>query len=301
MIIVSGASGFLGSAIASISPDDTLGLLRKANSKYSFSQYELDLLDEVGVDAFINEQKKLKTKFTSFVHSAAVTPWSENPDFSTDIVMAKQVKKICEQLNIGQLYFISGWVVYDYTASTPYDEDSTPSNPSTPYGTSKKAVEDYFLGEHMTCKVINLRLASIYGPGQNTPGLIPNLTKKALAGHNIELNAKTTKRDYLFINDFVQMMKKLLVMRFTTSEIINLGSGKGVSVEEVASIIVSSAKILTDANRELAFSATLQEAIPPDNTLSINKAKNLGIIDKTTDIQEGIKQYLKWVKHEDRL
>lgn len=301
MILISGASGFLGKAIANSMPKSSKGIVRQHMPNSIFEQIELDITDVNQVDAFIAKEKNSTSLPEAFIHCAAITPWGANPDYSQDIKMAKNVLRLCHFLKINKLIFISGWVVYDNTSSPPYNEANTPLLPSTPYGESKKATEIYLKQYSGPIQVLNLRLASIYGPGQNTPGLIPNVSKKALVGGDITLNAKSTKRDYLYIDDFVNTIRALLNTDFSGSEDINVGSGEAISIQEVGETISSAVKKLTTHHPAVLFSEPLNEGIPPDNTLEIEKARTLGLIKQLTPFDEGIKNYINWLKHENNL
>ena len=302
MKIISGASGFLGKAIASNDHRNSIGLMRKLpKNKPNFNVEEIDLADRDKTRGFINTFRNKQMDIEAFIHCAATTPWQKDPDFSKDIVMAKNVASICNELSIPKLIFTSGWVVYDSNSQPPYKEDTTPASPTTLYGMSKIAIEHLLKDTLKKTSVVNLRLASVYGPGQLSAGLIPNLTEKALIGRDLELNARNTKRDYLYISDLLTILNRVSNLKLDDHIDINVGSGEAYSVQEVAKTIVAIAKSQYLSNSEINFSS-VNEGLPLDNTLSIDRAKRLGIIDSSlTSLYDGLVDYMKWVNDEHNL
>lgn len=299
MILLTGGSGFLGQALAGAFNDQAITTARSFATAAEHNKYQLDLLNQQQVETLAAALKD--QKISHLIHAAAVTPWASNPDFSQDLVMAQSALSLAESLHIPYLVFISGWVVYDNQSLAPYSEADTPCNPSTPYGLSKLSVENYLKEHAKSTTVINLRLASVFGPGQTTPGLIPNLVKSVLRGEDIELNSKITKRDYLYIDDLVRVVKQLTSIDFAEHTDLNIGSGQSVSVQAVAETIQTEGAVITGRHVELTFASPLSEASPIDNQVSIEKAQSIGLSAPTTPFNVGIGQYMKWVHDENNL
>lgn len=290
MIAVTGASGFLGSAIA-----QALGkkgvLISRTRLDSTSQSSTVDLLGSTALDQLTDvlNAKNVDT----IIHAAGITPWLQNPNYEQDIQMADVVARYCNTHAVPKLIYISGWVVYSESAEVPYSE-AVALEPSNDYGKSKVAVEAY-LSSHLTSTQLCIaRPSTIYGPGQKTPGLITNFCASADKGA-IAPAAIHTKRDYLFIDDFVSAMLKLCDID-SVPQIVNLGGGTSTEVISIAETIARiydedyacPVRVITPTNPT--------EATPLDNQLDIRIAKNLGLLPSSTSISEGLAKYIAWVK-----
>lgn len=111
------------------------------------------------------------------------------------------------------------------------------------YAASKKNIEN--LGRAYAAEyglpVIIARLSNVYGPGQTKEALIPSIIGQ-MAG-NISGNGRITLgniksvRDFVFIDDVVEGLIKLLLAPSSSGDVFNVSSGIGHSVEEIVSIL----------------------------------------------------------------
>jgi len=300
MILLTGGVGFIGRAICNVLGDSNVVTLdRQSIDRQSPEHITFELTASDKVDDLIKAAGR--HKFTHVIHLAGITPWSKDPDFSLDLKMAETMAAFCNKLQIPVMLYMSGWVVYDTDSPAPYTEQA-PTKPSVPYGQSKLAVEEY-LRQHLThTKLVAMRAASIYGPGQTSSGLIPNLVGQALRGEPISLNAKETKRDYLYIDDAARAIRDLTALtipdRVTN---LNIGSGRSVSVGEVAQTIQDLCKELYHRDLAVSFAPTVTEGAPIDNQLSIDKARSIGLLASQTPFKDGLRNYMQWVEHENIL
>ena len=294
MVIVTGSSGFIGSAITKSLGNQAIPISQSV--KNAPNGYRLDLTNQEQVAKLISSIKN--QTISHLIHCAATAPWQKDPDFSLDLKMAKNVAEICTELQIENLIFVSGWVVYDVKAKTPITETSRLA-PSTPYGKSKLAAENYFKKTLPQTTVLNLRLASVYGPGQSASGLIPNLVKAALSKGVISINSLQTKRDYLYIDDLIKIIAAALVLKIEDNLDINIGSGHSVDVQQVAEFTKDIFFAELHKDIEVRVNQPISESVPIDNELSIAMAKKLKLITNTTNLKVGLKQYIKWVYYAD--
>lgn len=291
-VLVSGSSGFIGRALMAASDSHMIGLQR-SDKHTSSNIIQCDLTSSSSVESAL---KKLQPDTIScLVHAAGVTPWSVSPDYFTDIKMAKSALLICERLNIPQLIFISGWNVYEMNSNPPFKE-TTNLAPMDVYGKSKLAVEEYLTKNAKGTRVLTLRTASVYGPGQTSPGLITNLVKSAMNSHELHIKSADTRRDYIYIDDLINTIVKLT--KIPSSGALNIGSGHSVSVLQVAESIKEILRKRFDVN---IISTSTEGPVIKDNLLDISKAKDLGVLKQQVSLEEGLKDYIEWVSNENIL
>ena len=125
--------------------------------------------------------------------------------------------------------------MYGKPESLPISEQH-PLRPFNPYSHSKLLAEEVAGFYHKTfgVPVTIVRPFNSYGPWQSRKFLIPHLIVQALSP---EFDAITVaddqpKRDYIFIDDLIDMLLKLLD-RSRTDAIYNAGSGVSISVRDL--------------------------------------------------------------------
>jgi UDP-glucose 4-epimerase len=293
MVLLTGASGFIGQALAHRLGEEVVTLGRGQGGK---RHVQADLADTKQITSTVIKALR-PFGIRKVIHSAGVTPWSGQLNFTDDKMMARSIAAICNELEIEELFFVSGWVVYDSESAIPYRE-SFALQPGSDYGLSKLEVERYLAKALTHTRLVNLRAASIYGPGQISPGLIPNLAKEVFTTGNITLNACTTRRDYLYIDDFVSAVTTLLKLSLRApSTNLNIGSGNSISVEEVAQSLQKVCQENYGINAEIVVSDKIQEAEVSDNQLDITAARELGLLKHVTPFEKGLEAYIAWGKH----
>jgi UDP-glucose 4-epimerase len=129
----------------------------------------------------------------------------------------------------------TGTVVFASSADVygPWDEDAvtenTPPEPATPYAQAKLEAERRLSGLDCT----SLRIATVFGPGENGPRAIPSFVRALHAGERPVVDGDGSDvRDYVHV---VDVAAALLNAAAATAhgEALNLGSGIGRSTGEI--------------------------------------------------------------------
>jgi len=195
-------------------------------------------------------------------------------DIIENLPPAVQLFQIASELGIKKMIFISsGGTVYGQAIYLPIDE-SHPTNPITPYGITKLAVEKYASLYHHIKKlpVICLRPGNAYGPGQipyRGQGFIATAIASIRDNKEIILYGQNgTVRDYVHVEDLAKSIVHALELG-RDGEIYNVGSGIGLSNRSVLNWLEKKAE---ETDRKI-----LLKILPPrmfdvrENILSSNK------------------------------
>jgi len=171
-------------------------------------------------------------------------------------------------------------------------------HPTSIYGLTKQVQEQMIL---MTAKMINisafaLRYQNVYGPGQSLinpyTGILSIFSK--LAFFNSEINIfedGNESRDFVYIDDVVDATVACL----ENSEIfgqysLNIGSGEGVTVHEVAKSVVN----YFNSKSVITVSGAFREGDIRHNIADITLANKIIGFSPKVKFNEGIKSFLDW-------
>jgi NAD dependent epimerase/dehydratase len=128
---------------------------------------------------------------------------------------------------------------YGSACYTPIDEKH-PLQGQSPYSASKigadKIAESYYRSYELP--VVTIRPFNTFGPRQSARAIIPTIITQALTQDEIKLGSLDPVRDLSFVRDVTQAFIKLAESGETIGETINIGSGKGVSIGELAAEIL---------------------------------------------------------------
>jgi nucleoside-diphosphate-sugar epimerase len=292
MIALTGASGFVGRAVQKALGPARLVTVSRAPDPGRTRQVAVDLAAPGAASTLAAALKGDPPD--CLIHLADVTPWSAAADFSHALAIARTITSACNELRIARLLFLSGWVVYDPAAPVPWDE-RTPLAPASAYGQSKLQVERHLDESMPRTRVVKLRAASIYGPGQTSPGLIPNLVRRALRGEPLLVKGKATRRDYLFITDVAEALARLAGAEAPDlPDSLNLGSGSSISVEDVARTVRAIVGEEQGREVEIIEEPEPAEGVPIDNRLSIERARGMGLLARPVPFRDGIRATVAW-------
>lgn len=250
--MVTGGAGFIGShlvdAIVAEKPKsivvvDNLFLGKKENLSHAKKQFRN--LRLIISDA--GDFKRMKTLLKDFqidtVFNLAVIPLPKSLDdpawtISENIKITTNICELGRQGYFRKLVHFSSSEAYGTAIKVPMTEDH-PLIPSTPYAASKVASDYVALSYFKTfgLKVIILRPFNNYGPRQNEgsyAGIIPIVVKKVQQGKPIEIFGDGEQtRDFSFVRETASAAVKLSARDDASGKIINLASGKEVSINRL--------------------------------------------------------------------
>lgn len=128
--------------------------------------------------------------------------------------------------------------------------EGTPPAPQTPYAEAKLEAERRLTGLEGGHGNVNLRLATVFGPGEDGPRAIPSFINAFLRGGEPVLHGDGTDvRDYVHLDDVAAAIVNAC-LRPSPPATMNLGSGVGRSTEEVLRAVARVMEAEPRARRE---------------------------------------------------
>lgn len=248
-VLVTGGAGFIGSHLCDallekgagkvVCVDNFfLGKMENIVDAMKSDRFRLyrDDARHFGVIQAILEREKIDVVFN--MATIALNYSFFNP-FDAYMVNVEIANTLLELLKVGAyktLIHTSSSEAYGTAQYSPMDENH-PTDPTTPYAAGKAAAD---LMIHSFAKVMNMDIAIIrpfnnYGPRQNEQGplagIIPATAKRIREGGKpvVEGDGEQT-RDFIYVGDTVRGLILAYEKKESRGKIINLGSGKNISI-----------------------------------------------------------------------
>lgn len=280
-VVVLGGAGFIGSHLVD-------RLLDEGAHVVCFTRHPPGLLSE---EALLNPRLQVRAAdiaeaaalFESLegadviAHLVSTTlPASSNLDpkfdVTTNLLGGLNILEAARALGVKRILFASsGGTVYGVPQQVPIKEDH-PTEPTCSYGITKLAIEKYlslYRGLHGVDSVV-LRVANPYGERQrfgSVQGAVPVFIGKALRNEPIEIwGDGTVVRDFIHVSDVVTALIAAIYYE-GPHRLFNIGSGSGVSLNQLVSLIGST----MGAQPKVTYRPARGFDVPT-NVLSIDRA-----------------------------
>lgn len=300
-ILVLGAGGFIGTHLINKLNAEGSNIYKTQAVGFNVSKYQ-NLSNVSFIEGSINNKLLNKCDYPDIIYhvagGASVPASISDPymDFNKTVLNINDIlNKIKEDWPLSKLVYVSSASVYGSNASEN-TRVSTEKKPISPYGLHKKITEDlieFYRGFYNVNATI-IRPFSIYGPGLKKQ-LFWDSLKKSEAGNFDYFGSGLEKRDWIYIVDFIDLLVGLYAKdnnySSKCSETINVGSGNGITNEEVINNLLTIAGYSKKAN----FIEKNKIGDPCDLVSSFAEQKESAEFYKTP-INIGLTEYVKWYK-----
>jgi UDP-glucose 4-epimerase len=303
-VLITGGAGFIGHHLAlhlsslgyevlcldnlSRSSPEVVKTLRSSN---------IDLIVADVLD--INSLELIMSRFKPevVIHTAALVSVEESvrkPEdyFRCNVLGTLNTVRVSTNYGVSRFIYLSSAAVYGDPIKLPVSEEH-PLNPKSPYGLSKLIGEEVVKLYHRMygLEYVILRLFNVYGPRQSLnpySGVITKFIDRVCKGlPPVIYGDGTQTRDFIHVLD-VCRATQLSISTEYVNEVYNIGSGKPLSINELANLIIRISK--------LELRPTYEPSRPSDirhSYADISKAvKYLGF-KPSVSIEEGIEELLR--------
>ena len=195
--------------------------------------------------------------------------------------------------NVKKFIYASTYV-YGQPKYLPIDEKH-PVKPHTPYNESKLMAEE--LCKSYSClfniDMVILRPFYVYGPNARIESFVSSVIQQIKRRHQVKLSGKNTKRDFLFVSDFVDLLIKIMNDFPKGCDLYNVGYGLSYSLEEITRKIGRLLKI----EPEIVYDTVIRPADVTEMNADISKvSKRFNWIPKVS-IEEGLELSISNANH----
>ena len=297
-IFLAGHRGMVGSALVRrLEAEGFKNLLTRDRSK-------LDLASESAVAKFFAEERPTIV----IVAAAKVGGIKANNDFPVEflldnLLIQNNVIRYAYESGVRKLLFLGSSCIYPKFAPQPIPETSLLDGPLEPtneaYAIAKiagiKLCQAY--NREYGANFISAMPTNLYGPNDNfdleTSHVLPALLRKAHEAKTrkdqklIVWGTGKPRREFLHVDDLASACL-LLLEKYDSPEIINVGYGEDVSIRELAELICD----VVGFNGELAWDTSKPDGTPR-KLLDVTKLRELGWKPAIT-LRNGVASTYEW-------
>lgn len=299
-IYIAGHNGLVGSAI--------YRNLQKKGYKniITRTRQELDLLDASAVNAFFSKEKP-EYVFLAAARVGGILDNSLHPaDFIREnLVLQTNVISAAHTHGVKKLLFLGSSCIYPKLSPQPIKESYLLTGPLEPTNDAYAIAK---IAGILTCQAYNKQYntdfisvmpTNLYGPHDNfdltSSHVLPALLRKFYDA--VQSKAETVtlwgsgkpKREFMHVDDMADACTYLM-KHYSGSEIVNIGTGKDVSIKQLGQLIKKitgfSGKIIWDTSK-------------PDGTmrkrLNVSRLHKLGWR-HSINLEEGVKKTYAWFR-----
>ena len=299
-LLIVGGTGFIGEAAAkeAVKRGFQVTIISKNNCPKS---RQLKDIEYISVDITNKNSLQLVLKDKIFCYVLNLGGYIDHANYSNDgsevyDAHFNGVRNLVDCLDKSK---IKGFV--QIGSSDEYGNNSAPQietqreAPISPYSCAKVASTHFLQTLYRTEKfpAVILRPFLVYGPGQSEERFIPQIIKGCTSRQEFPVSKGEQLRDFCFIDDFIQAVFSALDNHSAHGEVINIASGKPISIKKMINTIVDIIGSGEPQFAQVAYRNGENMALYGDTT----KAKEILGWKTSVSLRQGLLKTIKWVKN----
>jgi GDP-L-fucose synthase len=297
-VTVTGGTGFLGRHVS----DELRGA---GASVEALGRADADLRDRAAIDRMLTA-----TRPDVLIHLAAVVGGiganraEPGRFFYENALMGIELLEACRMAGVPKVVVAGTVCAYPKFAKVPFSEDELwagyPEETNAPYGLAKKMllVQAQAYREQYGCDFVYLLPVNLYGPADNfdeasshvIPAMVRRFTEARASGApSVTLwGDGSPTREFLHVRDAARGFR-LACERFDGPEPVNLGSGREISIADLATLVAGA----TGYTGELRWDTSKPNG-QPRRRLDTSRAERLLGFRAEVGLEEGIAELAGW-------
>lgn len=299
-VLITGVAGFIGSLVAreaiarghEVIGIDDLSKGYRHNIPQGCAFIEADL-------AIKANMARLPARIDAILHLAG----QSSGEISFDNPIADLEKNTVSTLNLieyglsaqaTKIVYASSMSIYGATEDRPINESHL-CQPLSCYGVGKKAAEDYLNVYKDYLPYTAFRMFNVYGPAQDLTNLRQGMVSIYLAyalkeGH-IPIKGRLDRfRDFIYVDDVVNVWLQTVAMETMPNRAFNLGTGARTTIADLLASIKTLLPVTTW--EEIDSTPGDQFGIYADTT----RLRSTFDIPSFTSLQDGLEKFYQWAR-----
>jgi len=227
--------------------------------------------------------------------------------FYDNAIMGIQLMEAARIEGVEKFVAVGTVCAYPKFTPVPFQEadlwNGYPEETNAPYGLAKKMllVQSEAYRQEYGFNSIYLLPVNLYGPGDNfdpesshvIPALIKKFVEAARAGSStVDVwGTGQASREFLYVDDAARGIM-LAAEKYNKPDPVNIGSGKEISIRELATIISK----LADFRGELKWDVSKPDG-QPRRCLDVSRARREFGFEAEMGFEEGLRRTVEWYKN----
>ncbi|MEO5936002.1 MAG: GDP-L-fucose synthase [Terriglobales bacterium] len=302
-VCVTGGAGVLGRRI--------VDSLRQRGAKEVFvpRSREFDLTQEAAVVRLYEAAKPhVVIHLAAVVGGIGANRLYPGRYFYDNLMMGAILMEQARRRGLEKFVAIGTICSYPKHTPVPFREDELwngfPEETNAPYGVAKKAlvVQAQAYRQQYGLNAISLLPVNLYGPEDNfdpiTSHVIPAMIRKFVeatraGSHQVELwGTGEASREFMYVDDCAEGIL-LAAELYSKPEPVNLGTGREISIKELAAMIAN----LADYRGDLIWDTSKPDG-QPRRCLDTSRAQAEFGFTARTSLEDGLRRTVDWYKYQ---
>ena len=303
-ILITGAGGFIGANLVHdlINTKDQIHILIKKESNLwrlnnIISKCYVHFVDISKIKEVENVISEIKPE--TVYHCATYGVYPNQKDTQkidqTNLIGTKNlVSSLAKNTNLKRLVNLGS--VFEYGSKPGLIKETDSAQRLDHYSKSKilqtKMIEDF--SQQHNLPAVTLRVFTVYGNFEEPGRLISDIMVAIIKKNPIKILSSSSIRDFIYINDVIDALKKISVKPGINGEIFNVGSGRASSVENIVNLVCN----ITNTDSEVIWQDKNDREHDKAGTkgyADIQKIEKIGWKPKIS-LEDGLEKTYEWFK-----
>jgi nucleoside-diphosphate-sugar epimerase len=303
-ILITGASGFLGANLTKFLYDDNknISILINKNSNLwrinnIVKQLDVHQVNIKNKNKVYEKIKEIKPNYVYHLATYGVHPSQNSLDeiIKTNILGTSNILHALEKYGIKRLVNVGSGFEYGKGKNNIKETDCL--NPLTLYGITKvsQSLLVKYFSELKNIPSVTLRPFTPYGRMESKGRLISDIMISIIKNKPLNLSSMYTYRDFIFIDDVLNALKKAANVPKIEGEIFNIGSGKATSIKKIVDISMK----LVKNKPEIKWNSNKPRSMDKFQTSyfsDLKKSEKLLKWKPSISLEKGLENSFSWYK-----